>query len=153
MFILFENQFLVGDFVEIGSAKGIVEAVEVRHTQIRDDQGKLHIIPNGQIKQVVNLSKGFIFAIVDVSVPSGQDLEAFLRAMTEAGRQLRKTRPEVLADTTIQGLVGLTLKETTVRAVTKVKPGSHQKMENEYRRILKGILDQMSALPAESRAA
>lgn len=153
MFILFENQFLVGDFVEIGSAKGIVEAVEVRHTQIRDDQGKLHIIPNGQIKQVVNLSKGFIFAIVDVSVPSGHDLEAYLRAMTEAGRQLRKTRPEVLADTTIQGLVGLTLKETTVRAVTKVKPGSHQKMENEYRRILKGILDQMAALPSESRAA
>lgn len=153
LFILFENQFLVGDFVEIGAAKGIVEAVAVRHTQIRDDQGKLHIIPNGQIKAVVNLSKGFIFAIVDVKVPTGLDLEVYLRAMTEAGRQLRKTRPEVLADTTIQGLVGLTLQETTVRAITKVKPGSHQQMENEYRRILKGILDQLTAFPSDRLAA
>lgn len=153
LFILFENQFLVGDYVEIGTARGIVEAVEVRHTQIRDDQGRLHIIPNGQIKEVVNLSKGFIFAIVDVKVPTGHDLEAHLRAMTEAGRQLRKTRPEVLADTKIEGLVGLTLQETTIRAVTKVKPGTHQQMENEYRRILKGLLDQMATLPVERRAA
>lgn len=153
LFILFENQFLVGDYVEIGSARGIVEAVEVRHTQIRDDQGRLHIIPNGQIKSVVNLSKGFIYAIVDIKVPAGDDLEAYLRAMTEAGKLLRKSHSEVLADTTIQGLVGLTLSETTVRAVTKVKPGAHQQMENEFRRILKGILDQTMGLPAERRAA
>ena len=153
LFILFENQFLVGDFVEIGTARGIVEAVEVRHTQIRDEQGKLHIIPNGQIKEVINLSKGFIFAIVDVKVPTGHELEVYLRAMTEAGRQLRQQRSEVLAETTIQGLVGLTLQETTIRAVTKVQPGSHQQMENEFRRLLKGILDQLAALPTGRRAA
>ena len=153
LFILFENQFLVGDYVEIGTARGIVEAVEVRHTQIRDDQGKLHIIPNGQIKEVINLSKGFIYAIVDVKVPTGHDLEVYVRAMTDAGRQLRQLRPEVLAETTIQGLVGLTLQETTVRAVTKVKPGTHHQMENEYRRLLKGILDQLASLPSERRAA
>jgi small-conductance mechanosensitive channel len=153
LFILFENQFLVGDFIEVGSSKGIVEAIAVRHTQIRDDQGKLHIIPNGQIKSVINSSKGFIFAVVDVKVPSGHDLEAHLRAMADAGRQLRKSHSEVLADTTIQGLVGLTLQETTIRAVTKVKPGTHQLMENEYRRILKGILDQMAALPTDRVAA
>ena len=153
LFILFENQYLVGDFVEIGASKGVVEVIAVRHTQIRDDQGKLHIIPNGQIKSVINLSKGFIYAIVDINVPSGHDLEAYLRAMTEAGRQLRKSHPEVLAETVIQGLVGLTLKETTVRAVTKVKPGSHQKMENEYRRILKGILDHLGDVSKERLAA
>jgi small conductance mechanosensitive channel len=153
LFILFENQFLVGDYVEIGSARGIVEAVEVRHTQIRDDHGRLHIIPNGQIKQVVNLSKGFILAIVDVDIPSGVDLEAYLRTMAEAGKLLRKSRPEVLADTVIQGLVGLTLSNTTVRATTKVKPGTHQQMENEYRRILKGLLDQMNGETPERRAA
>ncbi len=153
LFILFENQYLVGDFIEIGSSKGIVEVIAVRHTQIRDDQGKLHIIPNGQIKSVINLSKGFIYAIVDIHVPTGHDLEAYLRAMTEAGRLLRKTHPEVLAETVIQGLVGLTLKETTVRAVTKVKPGAHQKMENEYRRILKGLLDQLGDVSSERQAA
>src|SRR5207249_3958992 len=57
-FILFENQYLVGDFVEIGEAAGVVEAVGIRVTQVRDSHGKLHIIPNGQIKAVVNFSKG-----------------------------------------------------------------------------------------------
>src|SRR5262249_42715060 len=53
-FILFENQYLVGDVVQIGDACGRVEAVSIRHTQIRDEQGKLYIVPNGQIKSVVN---------------------------------------------------------------------------------------------------
>src|SRR5207248_10424691 len=47
-FILFENQFLVGDYVKIGEAAGIVEEVGMRTTHVRDGQGKLHIIPNGQ---------------------------------------------------------------------------------------------------------
>lgn len=153
LFILFENQFLVGDYVEIGAASGIVEAVEVRHTQVRDNQGRLHIIPNGQIKQVINLSKGFILAIVDVDVPSGADLETYLRIMAEAGSRLRKSRPEVLAETVIQGLVGLTLKNTTVRAITKVKPGTHLQMENEYRKILRSMLDQSGESAPERRAA
>lgn len=153
LFILFENQFLVGDYVEIGGASGIVEAIAVRHTQIRDDHGRLHIIPNGQIKQVVNLSKGFILAIVDIEVPAGADLELYLRTMAEAGRTLRKARPEVLAETVIQGLVGLTLANTTVRAITKVTPGAHLQIENEYRKILRGLLDGLRAEAVERRAA
>lgn len=153
LFILFENQFLVGDYVEIGNSRGIVEAVEVRHTQVRDDHGRLHIIPNGQIKQVVNLSKGFILAVVDIEIPAGSDLELYLRMMAEAGRVLRKSRSEVLADTQIQGLVDLSLTNTTIRAITKVKPGTHQHMENEYRRILKGLLDQLANKPSERVAA
>ena len=56
---LFENWYLVGDIVQIGDAVGRVEAVSIRHTQLRDEQGKLFIIPNGQIKTVTNFSKGF----------------------------------------------------------------------------------------------
>jgi hypothetical protein len=144
LFILFENQFLVGDFVEIGNARGLVEAVAVRHTQIRDEQGKLHIIPNGQIKSVVNYSKGYLLVTVDVKVPPDAKADDYLKAMLETGRQMRRTHSEVLADTSIQGLIGQSLSETTVRAITKVKPNSHQRMENEFRRILKGILDQQA---------
>src|SRR5262249_49632007 len=61
-FILFENQYLVGDYVQIGEACGIVEAVGIRLTQIRDGHGKLFIIPNGHIKSVVNYSKGYVNA-------------------------------------------------------------------------------------------
>jgi moderate conductance mechanosensitive channel len=144
-FILFEGQFLVGDFVQIGDAAGTVEAVGIRLTQIRDGQGRLYIIPNGQIKGVVSYSKGYVNAVVDLRFPAGSDLEGIFRAMTDAGRRLKQARKEVLADTEVQGIVELGTSEMTIRAVTKVHPGTHVSMQNEYRRLLKQTLDQPSA--------
>jgi small conductance mechanosensitive channel len=144
-FILFENQYLVGDFVKIGDATGVVESVGIRLTEIRDEHGKLHIIPNGQIKGVVSFSKSYVNAIVDLKVPAGSDLEAVFRSMTEAGRLLRQTHHEVLADTQVLGLVDLGTADMTVRALTKVRPGCHAAMQNEYRRLLKQVMDQNPA--------
>jgi small conductance mechanosensitive channel len=142
-FILFEGQYLVGDLVEIGEATGRVEAVSIRHTQVRDAQGKLHIIPNGQIKEVVNSSKGYMNAVVDLELPADGDLDGALEAMREAGRRLRAQHPgDVLGETQVQGLVELGLSEMTARAVTRVRPGTHEEMENEYRRLLKQVLDE-----------
>jgi small conductance mechanosensitive channel len=149
-FILFESQYLVGDYVQIGEAHGVVEAVGIRLTQVRDLHGKLHIIPNGQIKGVVNFSKGYVNAVVDVKAASGSDLETILRAMTEAGRRLRQLSSEVLAETQIHGLVDLGASEMTIRAVTKVRPGAHEPVANEYRRLLKQVFDEK---PNVSRVA
>lgn len=139
--ILFENQYLVGDYVEIGQAKGVIEALTVRHTQIRDQQGRLHLIPNGQVKDVINSSKGYVNVVVDLKVPSGSNLEAVMHAMAEAGQQLRQQRRDVLGDTQIQGLVDLTLAEMTIRSVTRVRPGSQFALQNEYRKILRELLE------------
>jgi small conductance mechanosensitive channel len=141
-FILFENQYMVGDFVQIGDAVGTVEEVGIRVTQVRDAYGKLYIIPNGQVKGVVSYSKGFVNAVVDMKVPSGSDLEGLFRAMTEAGKRLRQAHSEVLTETRIQGLLDLGTSDMTVRAITKVKPGTHWAMQNEYRKILKQIFDE-----------
>ena len=145
-FILFEGQFLVGDFVQIGDASGRVEAVGIRQTQIRDGQGKLHIIPNGQIKAVVNSSKDFINAVVEMKMPANGDLQEILGAMRDAGERLRRQYvSEVLDDTEVQGLVELGTTDMTVRAVTRVQPGSQTPMQNEYRRLLKQVLDERRA--------
>jgi small conductance mechanosensitive channel len=152
-FILFESQYLVGDVVELGDAGGMVEQVGIRVTHIRDDQGKLHIIPNGQIKTVVSFSKGYVNAVVDLKVSTSADLEAIFHAMTEAGARLRRTCTEVLEPTTIHGLVALDATEMTIRAVTRVEPGSHDRMENEFRRLLKQTLDADVATHAGPRAA
>src|SRR5262245_18377615 len=134
-FILFENQYLVGDYIKIGDAFGRVEVVSIRCKQIRDEQGRLHIIPNGQVKGVVNYSKGYGYAEVDLKLPASSDLGDVYRAMSEAGRRVWLARREVLADTVIKGLVDLTPNEITVRAVTRVQPGPHLAMQNEYRRL------------------
>jgi moderate conductance mechanosensitive channel len=152
-FILFESQYLVGDYVSIGGESGTVEAVGIRVTQLRDGQGKLHIIPNGQIKGVVSYSKGYVNAVVDMKVPAGSDLEQVFRSMKEAGHILRQTRPEVLADTVIHGVVELGTSEMTVRAVTKVQPGTHGIIQNEYRRLLKQVFNQKQAASRPALAA
>lgn len=152
-FILFEGQYLVGDFVQIGDASGIVEAVGIRLTEVRDQQGKLYIIPNGQIKTVVNYSKGYVNALVDWKLPSGSDLESVFRSMAEAGKRLRQTRKEVLADTEIQGLVDFTTSDMTIRAVTRVRPGRHIAMQNEYRRLLKELVDAQPIALRSAKAA
>ena len=154
-FILFENQYLVGDHVRIGEeATGFVEAVSIRHTQVRDGQGRLHIIPNGQIKGVVNSSKGYINAVVDLRLPADADLDGVLNAMREAGRRLRREHPDgVLADTDVKGLADVGLSEMMVRAVTRVRPGSHEAMQAEYRRLLRQVLDERRLLSPKRQAA
>jgi small conductance mechanosensitive channel len=152
-FILFENQFLVGDYIRVGDAAGRVEAVGIRVTQIRDEQGKLHIIPNGQIKGIISYSKGYVNAVVDLKVSSGTNLEEIFRAMAEAGRRLRQKHHEVIADTQIHGLIELNTSDMTIRAVTKLKPGTHGAMQNEYRRILKEVMDQNNAVNRPAMAA
>jgi small-conductance mechanosensitive channel len=144
-FILFENQYLVGDVVQICDAQGRVEAVSIRHTQVRDEQGRLYIIPNGQIKSVINFSKGFVNAIVDIKVPTSTPVDQIMRDMAEAGQRLRQKRREVLADTVVKGLVELTPSDMTIRAVTRVQPGTHVAMQNEFRRLLKEVFDEHQA--------
>lgn len=144
-FILFENQYLVGDVVQIGDAHGRVEAVSIRTTQIRDENGKLYIIPNGQVKNVINFSKGYVNAVIDFKVPTSSNLEQVTADMAEAGRRLRRQRREVLAETVIKGLVDLTPGDMVIRALTKVQPGAHQAMQIEYRRLLKQVLDERHA--------
>jgi moderate conductance mechanosensitive channel len=151
-FILFENQYLVGDYVQINDAQGTVEEVGMRVTKIRDGKGKLYIIPNGQIKGVVSYSKGYVNAVVDVKMPAGSDLEGHFRAMKEAGRRLRQQFTEVLADTDIHGLVEWSSSDMTIRAVTKVKPGTHGHMQSEYRRLLKQVFDEKEQAPVNMAA-
>ena len=65
-FIIFEDQFSVGDYVKIGAAEGIVEEIGLRTTKIKSFTGEVHILPNGTISQVVNYSMKNSLAIVDV---------------------------------------------------------------------------------------
>ena len=151
-FILFENQYLVGDYIQIGDAQGRVEAINIRCTQIRDESGKLIIIPNGQIKTVTNFSKGYVNAVVDIKVPTSANLESVMSDMAEAGRRLRQRKQEAIGETVIKGLVDLTPSDMVIRAVTKVQPGTHLTMQQEYRKILKEVFDER-AFPTVKAAA
>ena len=124
-FILIENIYLVGDIVEVGSAHGVVEAIEFRTTKIRDGEGRLHIVRNGDMKLVVNYSKDYAVAVVALEVGYDADLRAVFGCLRQVGRQLRADNDAVLAETAIEGITAFGPRSMTIRTSTRVKPGYH----------------------------
>jgi small conductance mechanosensitive channel len=125
-FILFENIYLVGDIVEVGPAKGVVEAIEFRTTKIRDAEGRVHVIRNGDMKPVINYSRDYGVAVVAVDVPYEADLPGVLASLRQAGAHLRKQSHDVLNDLQIDGITAFSASTMTVRTSTRVRPGRQE---------------------------
>ena len=125
-FILFENIYLVGDVIEGGGAKGVVEAIEFRTTRIRDADGRLHIVRNGDMKQVVNSSKDYTVAVVPVDVSYEADMRAVFATLKEAGLRLKGESRDVLEPTEIDGITAFGPTSLTVRTITQ-KDGAVQR--------------------------
>ena len=140
-FILFENTYLVGDAVEAAGAKGIVEAIEFRTTKIRDRDGRLHIVRNGDVKQVINYSKDYTLAVVPVDVTYDADLRSVFSILQEAGRHLRSESADLLGDVEIDGIVAFGASSMTVRTSTRVKPGRHEAAAAALRLAIKEAFD------------
>jgi small-conductance mechanosensitive channel len=125
-FILFENIYLVGDIVEVGTARGVVEAIEFRTTKIRDAEGRVHIIRNGDMKPVINYSKDYGMAVVAVEVPYDADLQRVFAGLRQAGERLRAQTRDVLAETQIDGITAFGPSSMTIRTSTRVRPGQQE---------------------------
>ncbi len=144
-FILFENYYLVGDYIEAGkveekTVEGIVEAIELRTTRIRHPNGQLQIIRNGDIGSITNYSKQYIFAVVDVGVPYNSNLAHVYRVIEEVGQELKAKDPDVLEPTQIDGVESLGESNLLLRTLTKVKPGKHIQIQRVLRKMLMDIL-------------
>lgn len=149
-FILFENVYLVGDVIEGGGAKGTVESIEFRTTRIRDADGRLHIIRNGDMKQVVNYSKEFIRAVVPFEVGYDTDLPLVFRTINACGERFRTDNPDVLAAVEIDGITGFSGSALTIRTTMKVRPGRHDAVAAAWRLVLKEAFD-AAARPGSPR--
>jgi small conductance mechanosensitive channel len=144
-FILFENVYLVGELIEVEKAKGVVEAIEFRVTKIRDDEGRLHVIRNGDMKPVINYSKEFTMAVVPVDVAYDADLRSVFSTLREAGRRVRADDRNVLSETRIDGITAFGASAMTVRTTTKVRPGSHEGVAAALRLAIKESFDGLAA--------
>lgn len=149
-FVLSESQFLVGDYIEVGSSRGVVEAISLRTTTIRDPDGPLHILRNGQLPGVVNYSKRYAFAVVEVELPHGSDLDAAMLALQAAGDRLKSEHADVLEPTEVEGIDKLDAEQLTMRTKTKVRPGAHGPVARAYRRL---VLDELRRAQVEPYGA
>lgn len=141
--ILLEDQFSIGDTVKIGDRTGQVEAISLRTTLIRDDSGALHIIPNGEIKFVSNLSAGWATAQVDISLPASYDPDQVLAALRLAAEQLGQDealRSALLAPPAVLGIESLSASGVLYRVAIKTRPQTQGQVVREFRRRLYHVL-------------
>lgn len=145
-FILFENYYLVGDYIEAGKSgdrivEGVVEAIELRTTHIRHADGQLQIVRNGEIGSIVNYSKQFAYARVDVPLPQSMNMEQAYHVIQQVGQELQDGCPDVLEATQIEGLENFDSENLVLRTMTRVKPGKHLSVQRLLRSKLKQAFD------------
>lgn len=124
--ILAEDQFRVGDVIKIGEVSGEVERITLRTTRVRDVEGRLHVLANGDIRAVSNLTAQWSRAVVDLNVDYAADMNAVVRALEAAARraQADATLSPLLLETP-QALGWVALKDwaVQVRLMAKTAPG------------------------------
>jgi moderate conductance mechanosensitive channel len=139
--ILFDNLFLIGDYIKVGEVEGIVESIDLSVTQIRDNSGRVVIIRNGKIEQVVNCSREYMKAIVDVGVSYEANLNTVYKALEEAGAAAKESIPDIIEPLAILGIERFGSSKIVIKTSTKVKPGSHLSVERVLRRLIKERFD------------
>jgi small conductance mechanosensitive channel len=146
LFMVSEDQLGVGDVVDLGPATGVVEAVGIRITQVRDVNGTLWFVRNGEILRVGNLSQGWARVIIDLAVPYEADVDAVQSRMLETAVTLRdepKWRKLIIERPEIWGIESISADAIVIRLVVKVRAGSKDDVARELRGRLKRALDEM----------
>jgi len=134
-FILFEDQFSVGDYVQTGQFSGVVEETGIRATHLRDWGGELHIIPNGSITAVTNFSRGKMRALVDIQIPYDEDLERAMKVMHVVCERVATEFGDKIVDPpTVQGVIQFGERNAVLRVIGFTKPNEQWSLERELRR-------------------
>lgn len=142
-FILFEDQYGVGDYVTIGAFSGIVENIGIRSTVLRDFSGDIHNLPNGAVTQVTNHSRGDMRFIVDVGIAYEEDIDNAINVISKVCNKFtNKNQEELRGDIEVLGVTALNDSSVTIRVVGKAVPMSQWKMERDLRKEIKIALDE-----------
>ncbi len=167
VFILAEDQFGVGDVVEVDGKAATVEAVTVRATRLRDFRGHVYFVPNGEMKIVVNRSRDWNRVVVDVPLAADADWERGIQVCREVAEAMNADehwKDRLLEPVQMTGIETLTGPEAVLRVVCRARPGAEAaEAARELRRRLLRALQQsgvrthpmrdgLQAATAESRA-
>jgi small conductance mechanosensitive channel len=133
-FILFEDHFAVGEYINIDSKGGIVESIELRVTKLRDFNGDLHIIPNGLITQVTNHSRGDMRILVDLELAFDVDVDHAATVIQEACDEFKNSNENMVDGPKVLGVTALKETGVTIRVFGKAKSMTQWECENQLRR-------------------
>lgn len=151
-FIIFENQFLVGDMIEVDGSRGTVEAIDFRTTRLRDLDGRVHVLRNGDLRRVINYSRDYSNAVVRIEVGAEADLGAVQAAFASADARLREAHAQdLLAAVEITPVEALDDGRVTTRSITRTRPGRHWGIAAEMRRLVLEEFATRDLVPAAPR--
>lgn len=144
-FILLENHMNVGDVVDIAGKGGLVESINLRVTKLRDWGGNVHVIPNGEIAVLTNMTKGYSRAVLEIGVAYKENVDEVMQVMKDVADEMSKD-PEwsrrILEPMEMAGLDSFGDSSVNIRARITVKPLEQWNVSREYRRRLKNVFDE-----------
>ncbi|MFC0237029.1 MULTISPECIES: mechanosensitive ion channel family protein [Fictibacillus] len=140
-FIIFENQFSVGDTVRITNFEGTVEEIGLRTTKIKSWTGELHILPNSSITEVTNFSVHNSIAVVDLSIAYEEDIDKAQNIIQDVVKNAKPNYPEMVKEPEVLGVQMLGASEVVIRVTAEVLPMTHFKIARELRKTLKHELE------------
>lgn len=142
-FILFEDQFSVGDYISIGKYSGIVESMGIRSTVIKDFNGLVHSIPNGSIIDVTNHSKGNISFTVDIQVDYEENSENVINIIEKASKRFEEeNKNDIYGSIQVLGVISISSLGITIRVSGNTKALLQGKVERNLRKEIKIALDE-----------
>ncbi|HUH08735.1 MAG TPA: mechanosensitive ion channel family protein [Egibacteraceae bacterium] len=144
IFILLEDQYGIGDIVDVGEANGVIEGVTLRTTRLRDVQGTVWYVPNGEIRRVGNKSQQWARALLDIGVAYDTDLAhatSVIKRVADEVWQDPEWSEAVLEEPEVWGLEDFAADQLTLRLVVKTVPSKQFKVNREIRRRLKSAFD------------
>ncbi len=140
-FILFENQFYVGDYVVIDGVEGTVEEIGLRTCKIRQWTGQLNIIPNGQITRVTNYNRGPLLGLVMVGIAYEEDIDQAIAVLNQECEAAFREIEAIIDRPKVQGVTDLDDSSVRIRVVAPALPEEYWAVERELRRRFKNALD------------
>jgi small conductance mechanosensitive channel len=144
IFMIFEDQYGVGDVVDLGEAVGTVEAVSLRITRVRDVNGTVWYVRNGEIVRVGNQSQNWARTVLDISVAYDEDLAKVQRVLREVAHDLWEDddfKGVVIEEPEVWGVEALTPDGVTVRVTLKTAPLEQWRVAREMRQRIKARFD------------
>lgn len=143
-FLIVEDQVRVGDVATVNGIGGLVEQINLRTIVLRDIEGVVHVVPNGEIKTLANRTKDFAYYVIDLNVEYEADVDSVFALVKEAGRDLAadpKYAPSILEPVEVLGVDDFKESSVTLKVRIKTVPLKQWEVGRELRRRIKQVMD------------
>jgi small-conductance mechanosensitive channel len=144
-FIILENQYRIGDVIDVAGVSGLVESLTLRRTVLRDLEGRVHIVPNGEIKIVSNLSKEWARSVLDIGISYREDLDRIIALLSQIGKEMESDetfKEALLEPVQIMGVERFGESQLVVRMAVKTAPLKQWEVSRELRKRIKNRFDE-----------